>query len=173
VEEKYNLGRREETCSVCSNAIPPGGELVSALAFTGVEFERRDYCATCWENVREEDLYSFWRSRVPDRDEEPKKKAVNVHVLHDLFRRLVEEQDPAKEGITFLIGLILVQKRVLKYREMKTEKGKRIVVLGVPRSKVKYTLPDPGMEPEKMDAMREDLKRILDPDATTPGSERG
>ncbi|MHC5078236.1 MAG: hypothetical protein ACYTHN_04420 [Planctomycetota bacterium] len=161
-EEKWNLGRTQESCIACEQEIPPGQERVSALIFTGVEFERRAYCARCWETVRQEDLYSFWRTIVNEKEDQPQVKKVNVRILEDLFLRMIEEEDPQKEGITFLVGMILVQKRILKYREVRTQGGKQIVVLGRPRSKVTYSLVDPGVAPERLEVMQTELMKILD-----------
>lgn len=162
MEEKYPVGRARETCMACERLVAPGEEMVSALIFNGVEFERKDWCVACWEGVRQEDLYSFWRAVVPEKEEQPRARTVNVSVLRDLFLRLAEEKDPSKEAITFLIGMILVQKRVLKFRSVRTEKKKRIVVLGKPRSRTVYPVVDPELDADQMERMREELRQILD-----------
>jgi hypothetical protein len=164
VEDKWTFDRLRETCAKCEREVAPGEDLHSGLVFTGDGFERRDHCAACWEEVRREDFYSHWKTTVPQKEEKPKPKAVNVHVLMDLFRRLVEEKDPRKEGITFLIGMILVQRRALKYREMRVVGGKKVAVLSPPRSRQGYEVVDPEMEAEKMAAMQEELKKILEQD---------
>jgi hypothetical protein len=99
---------------------------------------------------------------VPAKEGKAKSRTVDVKVLEDLFLRLVQEKDPAKEDILFLLSMLLVQKRVLKYREMRTVGTRRFVLVGKPRSPKTWEVADPGMEPEKMAALREELKRILE-----------
>lgn len=164
VEEKWEIGGVKAVCSACGAALEAGAEVVSGLMFTGETFDRKDFCGACWAGADQSPFFSFWRTKVPAKEEKAKAKtkAVDVKVLNDLFLRLVEQKDPAKEGVLFLLSMILVQKRALKYREMRTVGGRRVVVLGKPRSPKTYEVTDPGMEPEKMGAMRDELTKILD-----------
>lgn len=162
MEEKWNLGKPAQVCSRCGEEIRPGESLVSALSFTGVEFERLDFCEPCWENVRQEDLYSHWRTRVPEKEEKPRARRINIQVVDDLFQRLREEADEARRPLIFLLAMILVQKRVLKYRETRRAGGKNVLVLERPRTDTVYEVEDPGVERERLDAMREELKDVLE-----------
>jgi len=162
VEEKWNLERPGDVCQGCGRTIGAGEEMMSALVFTGVEFERRNWCLACWENVRKEDLYSHWSTKVPEEEEKPKPRAVNLHVVETLFKQLLEEDDPAKEAMTFLLGIILVQKRVLKYREVRSEGEDRYMILGKPKSGKTFRVKDPGLDATELDRMGQDLKRVLE-----------
>jgi hypothetical protein len=162
LEEKWEIGGIRGSCAACGSPLPCGTEVVSALSFAGESFARKDFCAACWETADRAPFFSFWRTKVPAREEKAKTRTVDVKVLEDLFLRLVQEKDPAKEEILFLLSMLLVQKRVLKYREMKAVGNRRFVLVGKPRSPKTWEIVDPGMEPEKMAALRDELKRILE-----------
>ena len=85
-------------------------------------YERVDFCEACWAagtrpgaGVRDDlEMFSFWRTLVP-LPQQKKKLLVDDSVLVDLFGRMNERNDPAEERFRFVLALILMRKRLLKY----------------------------------------------------------
>ncbi|MCU0723827.1 MAG: hypothetical protein MUC63_09480 [Planctomycetes bacterium] len=161
MEEKWEIAEVRGACAGCGRALEGGEGVVSGLLLSQETFERRDFCSACWEKADHAPFFSFWRTKVPEKEEKPKARAVDARVLEDLFQRLLQEKDPAREGQLFLVTILLIQRRVLKYREMRTEGGRRVLVVGKPRSPKTFQVVDPGLEPGAMTALWEDLKRAL------------
>ncbi len=64
------------------------------------------------------------------RPEEKKKLFVDDQVLCDLFERLAEVTEPAKVNFRFVLGLILMRKRLIVYETTRHDDGKDVWVVG-------------------------------------------
>ena len=106
-------------------------------------FVRLDFCASCWEqghrpeNLPPEvlglpapepaypagpafklEMFSFWKTTVPE-PQQKKKLLVDDSVLVDVFQRMEAKTDPQEIRFRFVLALILMRKRLLKYEGMK------------------------------------------------------
>jgi hypothetical protein len=84
-------------------------------------FIRIDFCEKCWgEGKRPEDggapltMFSFWKTMVPV-PEQKKKLLVDDSVLMDVFTRMEEKTEPQEIRFRFVLALILMRKRLLRY----------------------------------------------------------
>jgi hypothetical protein len=96
-------------------------------------FIRVDFCEACWakgrrpENVAPESIglepaakltmFSFWRTTVPE-PQQKKKLLVDDSVLMDVFQRMEGKSEPQEIRFRFVLALILMRKRLLKYEGM-------------------------------------------------------
>jgi hypothetical protein len=122
---QYDLGRRTGKCSVCQADLPPGTKIMAGLKETPEGFERIDTMIDCWPKVDKAPLLAFWQSTVPN-PEAKKKVFVDDAVLCELFERLKETTEPAKLNFRFVLGLILMRKRLLVYESSRNESGQDI-----------------------------------------------
>lgn len=81
----------------------------------GLGFRRLDVSMEAWrEGHRPERIFSYWRSTVP----EPSAKRrlfVDDEVLVNLFRRLSDATEPQRLAFRFVLALILMRKKLLRY----------------------------------------------------------
>ncbi len=96
-------------------------------------FIRVDFCEACWakgrrpENVPPESIgldpaakltmFSYWRTTVPE-PQQKKKLLVDDSVLMDVFQRMEGKTEPQEIRFRFVLALILMRKRLLKYEGM-------------------------------------------------------
>jgi hypothetical protein len=89
-------------------------------------FVRVDFCVKCWgEGKRPEapmTMFSFWKTTVPT-PQHKKKLLVDDSVLVDVFQRMEGKNEPQEVRFRFVLALILMRKRLLKYEGM--EEGKK------------------------------------------------
>src|SRR5947209_12016136 len=122
----YEVGRPHGRCVVCGEPIAPDDKFMAALRETPAGFERIDCMLACWERFDRTGVVAFWKTTMP-RAEARKKLFVDDEVLCGLFERLAETQEPSKLNFRFVLGLILMRKRLLVYEtSRKTEDGKEI-----------------------------------------------
>jgi hypothetical protein len=97
-------------CTASSRAIYPGEVYFSVLEASGHEFVRHDYCVEAWAGPPEE-CVGWWRSRVPTKDDNQPRLAP-TEVMLNLFEALSER--PAETEFRYLLGLLLLRRRVLR-----------------------------------------------------------
>jgi len=141
-------------CCGTGRAIEPGQEYFGALVETEQGLERRDYSVEYWEREKPA-VFCFWKSRLASPDEK-KELFVSDEMLMAFFERLANETDPEKLNFRFVLALVLMRKRRLKYDATKmdgareiwslrvvgeTDSGLSVVWQGMPSS---YVLADKG-----------------------------
>lgn len=86
-----------------------------ALAAAALGLKRLDVCLDAWrEQGRPERLFSFWKTTVPEPNQK-KRMFVDDAVLMNLFTRLENTQDSQRLAFRFVLGLILIRKKFLRY----------------------------------------------------------
>jgi hypothetical protein len=78
-------------------------------------FERIDLSLTAWESgARPDGLFSYWRTVVPEPSAR-RKLLVDDQVLLELFERLADHDQPQRIAFRFVLALILLRKKQLKF----------------------------------------------------------
>ncbi len=117
----YEVARPQGRCAVTHRTIEPDEKFMAALRETPAGFERVDVSLEAWDRFDRAEVVGFWKTSMP-RPEAPKKRLfVDDEVLCGLFERLTETAEPAKLNFRFVLGLILMRKRMLVYEDSRTE----------------------------------------------------
>ncbi len=114
---EYDIAKASEHCRTCERAMAPAEEFVAVLVDAGEEFRRDDFCLPCWEardGGTDESAFSVWRCRAPEPDK-PKRQLVGNEALMDMFEKLSGTDEPAKLNFRFVLGLMLMRKKLLVY----------------------------------------------------------
>lgn len=90
---------------------------------TATGMVRIDYCEACWDAGKRpgseqeqanKEMFSHWKTLIPTPTEK-KRLFVDDAVLVDVFSRLAEKNNPQDIRFRFVLALILMRKRVLRY----------------------------------------------------------
>ncbi len=154
-EIKKPLGQ----CSGTEKEIEPGQEFYAALVETTEGLQRRDFCAEYWEENQPE-VFCYWKSKLPDPDEK-KQIFVNDEMLMAFFERLEKESEQDKINFRFVIMLVLMRKRKLKYDSTKTEDGKELWRLRVVGSDQYVEVVNPHLNEEQIEQLSSQIGEIL------------
>ena len=123
-------------CADTGKALQPGEVYFSVLEVQETEAVRRDYCAEAWQKPPEESL-GWWRSRVPLKDQQP--RLAPADVMLNLFAALGDK--PADTQFRYLLGLLLIRRRILKREESnRNESDQEVLTLFAPRRDERYEL---------------------------------
>ncbi len=111
----WEVQRTSGRCAISGRELAEGEEFYAVLFDRNGVLERVDYAAEAWSGPPE-GTFCFWKSRVPFK--EKKKVAwVDDEVLVNLFVRLAEERDELKIRFRFVLALLLMRKRLLKFEQ--------------------------------------------------------
>jgi hypothetical protein len=157
---QYDLGRRTGKCSVCQQDLPPGTKVMAGLRETTEGFERLDTMIDCWPQVDKALLLAFWQTVVPTHDAK-KKVFVDDAVLCELFERLKDTTEPSKLNFRFVLGLILMRKRMLAYESSREEDGKDIWTVRFRGKDERLDLLNPKLDEQQVAEVSQQLGEIL------------
>ena len=119
----YQVARSTGLCSATGQPLIPGSECIATLCERPHDegFDRKDFSLEAWETgARPEGLYSYWKTIVPAPDAKPR-LLVDDTVLMDLFERLASDERPHRIAFRFVLGLILMRKKLLKFAGRNTD----------------------------------------------------
>jgi len=122
--------------------------------------ERRDFCQEYWDQQQPE-VYCFWKTRLASGG---KKKQIFVddEMLFSFFNRLAEEEEPEKVKFRFVLTLILMRKKKLKYDSMREDNGEeiwRLRVVGGDRQYVEVL--NPHLDEASIEQLSSQVGQIL------------
>lgn len=98
---------------------------MAALRETPAGFERIDVALDAWEQFDRAGCVAFWQAVMPAA-EQKKKLFVSDEVLCELFERLATVEEPAKVNFRFVLGLVLMRKRLLNYLSSRVEADREL-----------------------------------------------
>lgn len=124
----YDIERPSGHCAFTGELLAPGDAYVATLVeldpaetadvknpAAALGLKRLDVSWRAWqEGKRPGRLFSHWKSTVPEPNQK-RKIFVDDAVLMNLFRRLAEETQPERVAFRFVVGLILMRKKFLRY----------------------------------------------------------
>lgn len=144
---------------------------------TQLGLKRLDVSLEAWEAGNRPDyLFSYWRSTVPQPNEK-KRMFVDDDVLVDLFRRLGDEDQSHRAAFRFVLGLILMRKKKLRYMGTEVDppakdapEGSDDVEVWImqpipkPEEEDLMRMVNPHMDEQQVQTVTEELGEILDSD---------
>ena len=137
-------------------------EYFAALVETEDGFERRDYSVGYWQENKP-NAYCFWKTRMADPD---KKKEIFIddEMLLVFFDRLAEETDEDKINFRFVLTLILMRKRKLKYDSAQIKDDKEVWTLKVAGQGREVEVVNPHLTEDKITELSSQMGQIMQMD---------
>ena len=157
--EEWKIQRGERTCASCGRTFAELESYWSALYDRQSEFARLDFCTGCWKGDTPE-MFSFWQTKMPPK-EERRKLLVDDDVILDFFRRLEGSTDDLKVNFRYILALVLMRKKVLKFKDVKRGEGGEFLVLEIPKEGVTFEVLNPDLTEEKITQVTDEVGKIL------------
>jgi len=126
-----------------------------------------DICDACWksqfsEGAREKKGFlSHWQGifEVPP-PEAP--EAIQKETAETLLRKLIEQNDPRYAPSAFILAVMLERKRLLRVKEQIKRDGKRVFVYEQPKTGDIFTIVDPDLHLNQLEAVQHDVAQLLE-----------
>ena len=157
----FNVSRPGGKCAISGVDIAPGDAFMAMVRETPAGLERLDVSEAEWPNVDHADALAYWRAVMPKPDAVKKKPFVDDETLVTLFERLAEAEDPNKIHFRFVLGLILMRKRLLVYEASEHLRGHDVWVVRRKGSDARFTLRNPHLTEEQVTAVSTQLGQIM------------
>jgi len=157
--EQWEVQRSDGQCKGTGKKMEPGEEYYAALVDNVSSFERYDYCLEYWQEQQPE-VFSYWKTRMPLPNQK-KKLFVDDSVLSNLFERLEDQKEPIKINFRFVLALILMRKRILKYQDSKKDGENEIWKMRFVKDTKIHEVLNPNLNEEKIQQVSQELSAIL------------
>ena len=174
----YQLGKSTGACSASGHPLEPGTPCIAALCESEeadtqgnpLGLVRHDFSIEAWESgVRPDGLFSWWRSTVAPPGGK-RRLLVDDDALMDLFDRLAEDEDERRQAFRWVLGLILVRKKMLRLEgTTPSEQGVRFLLRrrGGDPELPPIELLDPQLTEDDARAIADELGEIMADDDST------
>ena len=149
-------------CYETGKKIEYGEEYFAALVETEEGLARRDFCADYWQE-KKPDVFCYWKTRLP-RPDEKRQKFIDDDMLMAFFERLGKENEQEKINFRFVLALILMRKRRLKYDSSRVEDSKEIWRLKAAGEKEFVEVINPNLDDEQIEQLTSQIGEILQTD---------
>ncbi|HRZ86357.1 MAG TPA: hypothetical protein P5287_00930 [bacterium] len=166
---EWNIQLPSKTCANCAGQFGDKDPCHSVLAMNNVELIRRDYCAACFEGIREQaksDAGSaYWKTVYKLVLPPPKVDPVKKDKVESLLRAyLAGEIDDETKKICYLLAVMLERKRVLKHLKTfsDTQNDKRVLAYQHAKTGESFAIPDPGLAMTEIPQLQARVKELLD-----------
>ncbi|MCJ7778328.1 MAG: hypothetical protein MUP16_08450 [Sedimentisphaerales bacterium] len=146
-------------CYGTGRKIEYGEEYFGALAVTEQGLQRRDFCADYWLSQKPE-VFCYWKTKLPHPGQK-KARFVDDDMLMAFFERLAAENEQEKINFRFVLALILMRKRRLKYDSSQTSDNKEIWRLRVTGDKEVVEVINPHLDEAQIEQLSSQMSRIL------------
>ncbi len=158
--DEWEIEKPLGQCYGSGRKIEYSEEYFAALVETNQGLQRRDFCAEYWQEQKPE-VFCYWKTKLPHPDQK-KQIFVDDEMLMAFFERLAEESKQEKVNFRFVLALILMRKRRLKYDSSKIVEGKeiwRLRIVGSDREFIEVI--NPNLDEEQIEQLSSQLSQIL------------
>lgn len=156
----YEIAQQTGTCTVTQRRLEPGEEFFAVLFEHPEGFQRHDYCLEAWSGPPEGN-FSYWKSRMPPDQKEKKRIWVGQEVLIDLFCRLGDAHEEVKQHFRFVLALLLMRKKLLKYEHTHQDGAQERWQMRLSTDQTVHRVLNPHLSDAQIEAVSKELGAIL------------
>jgi len=160
--DEWEINKPLGQCCGTGRKIDYGEEYFGALVETGEGLQRMDFCADYWESEKP-NVFCYWKTRLPHPNQK-KQIFVDDEMLLAFFERLEKETEQEKVNFRFVLALILMRKRRLKYDATRVEDGNEIWRLRIVSEKQIVEVINPHLDEEQIEQLSSQIGQILQTD---------
>jgi len=175
MKQDWQLETPKDRCAATNKQLAEGEEFYSVLFEDETAeggFRRVDFCLEAWKGVPDGAFCSF-KTQVPVR-EKRRRLLVDNDVLVNFFLRLAEETEPLRIQFRFVLALILMRKKILRYDGCGDLDGVEVWQMTLMSDRTQHSVVNPRLTEEQIEGVSGQLGAILHGDAgkwTEPGVE--
>jgi hypothetical protein len=158
----WEIRRPLGECCGSGAKIENGQEYYGALVETEQGLERRDFSVEFWESARPS-VFCFWKTKLAAADQK-KSLFVDDEMLMAFFERLANETEQDKINFRYVLALVLMRKRRLKYDGTRQEEGHEIWRLRVTGGTEIVEVINPHLSEEQIEQLSSQIGQILQMD---------
>ncbi len=157
--QQWNVESATGRCVATGRTLEEGEEYYTVLFEEDESFRRAEYCLDAWQGPPE-DAFCHFKTSVPIKAKR-KQLLVEDDLLVAFFRRLADEAEPVRVQFRFVLALILMRKRALRYEGSSTQDEVEVWRMLLPRDQSTHEVVNPHLTDEQIEGVSRQLSAIL------------
>jgi hypothetical protein len=163
---EWNIQSRAHACEACGQPFADRQVYHTLLFDEPPELRRSDICEACRQKQDAGDarsrsgFISHWQGiyEAPPPVSDP----IHKDTAETLLRKLIEQNDPRYAPAGYILAVMLERKRVLKVKEQIVNEGKRVFIYEQPGTGDVFTIADPDLRLDQLEAVQRDVAALLE-----------
>jgi hypothetical protein len=155
----YPIQNHTRVCAATGRALAPGERVYSVICDEAGQLLRRDFAANAWRGPPDGAI-AFWCGKVPQ-PEKPNRLPIDDDLLMECFNRLSADNDPARIRFRYVVGLLLLRRKRLKFEDSHRDGDVEILRLRCPRTGEVVELIDPRLTEAEMTEVQDEVFHLL------------
>lgn len=156
----WELARTTGQCAVTGRAFAEGEAFYVALFETPAGIERRDYGLESWSGPPE-GSFCHWRGHIAVRTKKPAALEIDPQMLTQLFVGLEDDPSETKQQFRFVLALLLMRKRLLRFEQADREGGLEYWQMRLVADKSLHRVLNPRLTDEHIARLSAQLTALL------------
>lgn len=159
---EWEIKRALGECCGTGARIQPGEDYFAALVESADGMERRDYSNEYWESNHPQ-VYCYWHAKMPEANSK-KEIFIDDDMILAFFDRLENETEPEKINFRYVLCLIMMRKKMLRYQSSRILDGHELWTLRVTGTKRDVEVINPELSSEQIEDLTQNIGTILQMD---------
>jgi len=160
--QQWEVKRASGVCEISGRELQEGEAFYTVLFEDGETFRRADYAEDAWQGPPE-GCFCFYKTRVPVK-EKKKKLLVDAELLINFFQRLEDEKEPVRVQFRFVLALLLMRKRLLRYDGSAVADGVEVWEMTLMHNRTTHRVVNPRLTDDQIEDVSRQLGAILHSD---------
>lgn len=159
MQQEFQVEPARGVCAATGKQLSEGETIYTVLFEEGESFRRAEYSEEAWDGPPE-NAYCAFKTKVPVR-EKKKRLLVDDHLLVSFFTRLAGETQEARLQFRFVLALILMRKRMLKYEGSGMDGDTEVWSMSLSGDDKLHRVINPGLTDDQIEGVSKQLSAIL------------
>ena len=155
----YQIQPNSRRCAVTGRELQIGERYYSALLEEDRRLVRKDFSVEAWAGPPS-GAFSFWTGRV-HADADRIRPRFDDDLLEDCFQRLAGETDPRRVSFRYVVALLLLRRRRLRYESSRIVDGVETITLTHLGNGAKHEVINPRLSDNEMNEVQDEVFRVL------------
>jgi len=156
---QYAIQAPTRICAATGRPLQPGERYYSVLFDEAGQLIRKDYAKEVWTGAPEAAL-AFWSGSVHELNEK-RRPTFDDDLLMECLARLAEEADLARLRFRYVLGLLLLRRKRLKFEDVRRDGDQEYLQLKCTKTGSEFELLDPRLSEADMSRVQDEVFKLL------------
>ena len=155
----YPIQQHSRVCAATGRPLLPGEKFFSVLFDDATQFIRKDYSEEGWPGTPE-NVLAVWSGRVPEANQK-RRLTFDDDLLMECFERLADDPEGARVQFRYVVALLLLRRKRLKFEDIRREGDQEYLQLKCPRTGAAFEVLDPRLAEADVGRVQDEVFRVL------------